>query len=25
VNTACQTCKKHGHSANDCWWRHADD
>jgi histone deacetylase 1/2 len=25
VNTDCQICKKHGHSASDCWWRHADD
>jgi hypothetical protein len=25
VNTDCEICKKHGHSASDCWWRHADD
>jgi hypothetical protein len=25
VNTDYQICKKHGHSASDCWWRQADD
>jgi hypothetical protein len=25
VNTDCQICKKHGHSANDCWWCQVDD
>jgi hypothetical protein len=25
VNTTCQICNIHGHSAKDCWWRHGDD
>ncbi|KAK1630653.1 hypothetical protein QYE76_004968 [Lolium multiflorum] len=25
VNTECQICKKHGHPANECWWRYSDD
>jgi hypothetical protein len=25
VNTTCQICKIHGHSASDCWWRNTDD
>ena len=25
VNVDCQICKKHGHSACDCWWRREDD
>jgi hypothetical protein len=25
VDTECQICKKHGHPANECWWRYSDD
>jgi hypothetical protein len=25
VNTTCQICKIHGHSASDCWWHRSDD
>ncbi|KAK1647074.1 hypothetical protein QYE76_064879 [Lolium multiflorum] len=24
VDTECQICKKHGHPANQCWWRYSD-